>query len=53
MKITHDDFKYINPKIVGAHLSAYGRDNDRAAWSGYDYLMQAEAGIMCIIYIDI
>ena len=29
-----------------AHLSAYGRDNKRAAWPGYDYLMQAEAGYM-------
>jgi crotonobetainyl-CoA:carnitine CoA-transferase CaiB-like acyl-CoA transferase len=46
MKITYDDLKSINPKIVCAHLSAYGRDNDRATWPGYDYLMQAEAGLM-------
>jgi crotonobetainyl-CoA:carnitine CoA-transferase CaiB-like acyl-CoA transferase len=46
MKITYDDLKGINPKIVCAHLSAYGRDNDRATWPGYDYLMQAEAGLM-------
>lgn len=46
MRITYDDLKAINPKIVCAHLSAYGRDNDRAAWPGYDYLMQAEAGLM-------
>jgi crotonobetainyl-CoA:carnitine CoA-transferase CaiB-like acyl-CoA transferase len=46
MKITYDDLKAINPKIVCAHLSAYGRDNDRANWPGYDYLMQAEAGLM-------
>jgi len=32
--------------IVCAHLSAYGRDNERAAWPGYDYLMQAEAGYL-------
>jgi len=38
----------INPKIVCAHLSAYGRDNPRAAWPGYDYLMQAEAGFMAL-----
>lgn len=36
----------VNPSIVCAHLSAYGRDNDRADWPGYDYLMQAEAGFM-------
>jgi len=36
--------KQINPAIICAHLSAYGRDNERAKWPGYDYLMQAEAG---------
>jgi crotonobetainyl-CoA:carnitine CoA-transferase CaiB-like acyl-CoA transferase len=36
----------VNPKIVCAHLSAYGRDNERRAWPGYDYLMQAEAGFL-------
>lgn len=46
MKVTYADLKAINPKIVCAHLSAYGRDNPRAAWPGYDYLMQAEAGLM-------
>jgi crotonobetainyl-CoA:carnitine CoA-transferase CaiB-like acyl-CoA transferase len=46
MKVTYNDLKAINPKIVCAHLSAYGRDNPRAAWPGYDYLMQAEAGLM-------
>jgi crotonobetainyl-CoA:carnitine CoA-transferase CaiB-like acyl-CoA transferase len=35
-----------NPKIVCAHLSAYGRGNDRESWPGYDYLMQAEAGYL-------
>ena len=34
----------LKPSIVCAHLSAYGRDNDRTDWPGYDYLMQAEAG---------
>lgn len=38
----------IKPSIVCAHLSAYGRDNERAAWPGYDYLMQAEAGFMSL-----
>jgi crotonobetainyl-CoA:carnitine CoA-transferase CaiB-like acyl-CoA transferase len=35
-----------NPRIVCVHLSAYGRDNARTAWPGYDYLMQAESGLM-------
>lgn len=36
----------VNERIVCAHISAYGRDNDRKSWPGYDYLMQAEAGWM-------
>jgi crotonobetainyl-CoA:carnitine CoA-transferase CaiB-like acyl-CoA transferase len=36
----------INPRLLCAHLSAYGRDNERKAWPGYDYLMQAEAGYL-------
>lgn len=36
----------VNERIVCAHISAYGRDNDRRSWPGYDYLMQAEAGWM-------
>ncbi|MGE0719870.1 MAG: CaiB/BaiF CoA transferase family protein [Alphaproteobacteria bacterium] len=38
--------KAVNPRIVCLHISAYGRANGRAAWPGYDYLMQAEAGLM-------
>ena len=34
------------PSLVCVHLSAYGRDNERAGWPGYDYLMQAEAGFL-------
>jgi crotonobetainyl-CoA:carnitine CoA-transferase CaiB-like acyl-CoA transferase len=35
-----------NPRLLCAHLSAYGRDNERKGWPGYDYLMQAEAGYL-------
>lgn len=44
--LTYDALKAVNPAIVCAHLSAYGRDNERARWPGYDYLMQAEAGFL-------
>jgi crotonobetainyl-CoA:carnitine CoA-transferase CaiB-like acyl-CoA transferase len=40
--------KAVNPKIVCGHISAYGRDNSRASWPGYDYLMQAEAGFLSL-----
>ena len=42
--LTYETLKQFNPKIVCAHLSAYGRDGPRANWPGFDYLMQAEAG---------
>ena len=38
----------VKPSLVCVHISAYGRDNERAAWPGYDYLMQAEAGLMAL-----
>ncbi len=44
--LTYEAVKEINPRLVCAHLSAYGRGNSRETWPGYDYLMQAEAGFM-------
>lgn len=46
--LTYDALKEVNPALVCAHLSAYGRDNERAKWPGYDYLMQAEAGYCAV-----
>jgi succinate--hydroxymethylglutarate CoA-transferase len=46
--VTYDALKDANPRIVCAHLSAYGRTGSRAAWPGYDYLMQAEAGYLSL-----
>jgi crotonobetainyl-CoA:carnitine CoA-transferase CaiB-like acyl-CoA transferase len=46
--LTYDQLKVVNPAIVCAHASAYGRDNARAKWPGYDYLMQAEAGFCAL-----
>jgi len=50
--LTYETLKDMNPAIVCAHLSAYGRDNERARWPGYDYLMQAEAGY-CLLTGDL
>jgi crotonobetainyl-CoA:carnitine CoA-transferase CaiB-like acyl-CoA transferase len=44
--LDYQSLKKINPRVVCLHISAYGRDNERAAWPGYDFLMQAEAGLM-------
>ena len=46
--LDYKSLKDANPRIVCAHLSAYGRDNERKARPGYDYLMQAEAGFMSV-----
>jgi len=46
LKITYPDLRAVKPSIVCVHISAYGRENERAGWPGYDYLMQAEAGFM-------
>jgi len=46
--VTYDQLKAKNPRIVCAHLSAYGREGARADWPGYDYLMQAEAGYLSL-----
>ena len=44
--LTYDTLRSIKPAIICAHLSAYGRNNSRAGWPGYDYLMQAECGFL-------
>jgi succinate--hydroxymethylglutarate CoA-transferase len=46
--ITYEHLAPHNEKIVCSHLSAYGRDNERANWPGYDFLMQAETGWMSV-----
>lgn len=46
--LDYASLKEVNPRIVCAHLSGYGRDGSRARWPGYDYLMQAEAGYFAL-----
>ena len=48
LKVDYAALKVIKPSIVCAHLSAYGRNNPREAWPGYDYLGQAEAGFLSL-----
>ena len=42
--LTYETLGKINPRIICAFLTAYGREGPRQKWPGYDYLMQAEAG---------
>ena len=46
--IDYASLAHLNPALVCVHLSAYGRTGSRAAWPGYDYLMQAEAGYLTL-----
>lgn len=46
--LDYHSLKTINRKIVCGHISAYGRNNSRASRPGYDFLMQAEAGLMSL-----
>lgn len=46
--LTHAQLRHVNPRIVCAHLSAYGREGERAAWPGYDYQIQAELGYFAV-----
>jgi crotonobetainyl-CoA:carnitine CoA-transferase CaiB-like acyl-CoA transferase len=46
--LTYEKLSRVNPRIVCAHLSAYGRDGSRKGWPGYDYLMQGEAGWLAL-----
>ncbi len=44
MQLTYAHLGKINPAIICASLSAYGRSGPRASYPGYDALVQAEAG---------
>jgi crotonobetainyl-CoA:carnitine CoA-transferase CaiB-like acyl-CoA transferase len=46
MKITYNDLKHINEKIVCVSLSGWGRTGKFANYPGYDYLVQATTGFM-------
>lgn len=48
LRLHYASLKSANPAIVCLHISAYGRDNTRKSWPGYDFLMQAEAGLMSL-----
>ena len=44
LKLTYEHLSQHNQRLVCAHLSGYGRENERASRPGYDYITQAEAG---------
>ena len=48
LRITYDDLRDVNPRIVCCSLSGFGMTGPRAAQPGYDYVMQAMAGWMSL-----
>jgi crotonobetainyl-CoA:carnitine CoA-transferase CaiB-like acyl-CoA transferase len=46
LRLTYDDLKDVNPRIVCCSLSGFGMTGPRAAEGGYDYMIQALAGWM-------
>ena len=43
LKVDYDQLKAINPKLIYASITGYGKDDPRA---GYDAIVQAESGFM-------
>jgi crotonobetainyl-CoA:carnitine CoA-transferase CaiB-like acyl-CoA transferase len=48
LRITYEDLKGVNPRVVCCSLSGYGMTGPRAAEGGYDYMMQGLAGWMSL-----
>jgi crotonobetainyl-CoA:carnitine CoA-transferase CaiB-like acyl-CoA transferase len=46
LKITYDDLKHLNEKIVCVSLSGFGMTGPRSKEPGYDYILQGLAGWM-------
>jgi crotonobetainyl-CoA:carnitine CoA-transferase CaiB-like acyl-CoA transferase len=48
LRITYDDLKDVNPRIVCCSLSGFGMTGPRASEGGYDYMVQGLAGWMSL-----
>ena len=46
LRLTYDDLKHVNERIVCCSLSGFGMSGPRRAEAGYDYIMQSMAGWM-------
>jgi len=46
--VGHDQLAAINPRLIYCSISGYGRTGIGAQWPGYDFVVQAEAGLMAI-----
>ncbi|TGR64420.1 CoA transferase [bacterium M00.F.Ca.ET.194.01.1.1] len=47
-KLTYEDLKEINPRLIFCSISGYGRGHEFEERPGYDFIIQAESGFMSI-----
>jgi crotonobetainyl-CoA:carnitine CoA-transferase CaiB-like acyl-CoA transferase len=48
MGLDYESLRPLNPRLIYCSISGYGREGAGAARPGYDFLMQAESGLMSI-----
>lgn len=48
MGLGYDDLSEVNPGVVYASISGFGRTGDAAGLGGYDFLLQAVSGLMSV-----
>jgi len=48
LRITYEDLREVNPRVVCCSLSGFGMSGPRAAEGAYDYMMQGLAGWMSL-----
>lgn len=46
--VDYESLASLNPRLIYCSISGYGRDGPAAQRPGYDYVIQAEAGLMAI-----
>lgn len=46
LKLSHEHLVEINPRIITCSLTGFGETGPYAQWPGYDYTIQAQAGVM-------
>lgn len=47
-RLTYEDLKAINPRLIVCSISGYGRGHTLEDRPGYDFIIQAESGFMAI-----